>query len=443
MHHELFDMLTEYRRVAAAAPTSFAKSTCTSVGFAMHLILYTPGTKVLLLSNTGSLAVEWLRIVRDYLETDAQLIEDFGDQRTAIWRQDHLVLANGSELTAKGAGFQLRGWRPHVIIADDLENDEGVRSEEQRKKLLDWFNSALTNRLDPKGQLVVIGTVLHERGLLAGLLKRRNWKTKRYQALVGEGEDERSIWPAKWSVEELHKRRAEIGSIAFAKDFMNDPWPESARCFPAEWFANTWVATVPRGVEWYVGLDPAFTQEDTSDYTAWVAGGLHRETGHVYVAAFRDAQWTTYQTIRELLGLKRRFVPLRRVGIEAVAAQRILREVALYTGRQGEGNDLPLLDMPAEGDHVTRARSVSHLCESGRVHFVQGTDRLFANVTEFPQVDHDDLTDGFVYMLKVMMRSYQFGYPVKEPPPDVPPRDPWQPLAGPVARMPGFERLWL
>ena len=40
------------------------------------------------------------------------------------------------------------------------------------------------------------------------------------------------------------------------------------------------------------------------------------------------------------------------------------------------------------------------------------------------------------------MRSYQFGYPVKEPPPDRVPRDPWQPLAGVVTKMPGFERLW-
>jgi len=76
------------------------------------------------------------------------------------------------------------------------------------------------------------------------------------------------------------------------------------------------------------------------------------------------------------------------------------------------------------------------------VHFLLGLDRLFLEVTEFPQVDHDDLTDAFVYMLKVMMKSYQFGYPVEEPPPDMPSRDPWTPLAGAVAKMPGFERLW-
>lgn len=61
--------------------------------------------------------------------------------------------------------------RPDLIIMDDIENDEDVRSFEQRRKLSSWFFSAVSKAGDFYTDIVFIGTVLHKDSLLANLLK--------------------------------------------------------------------------------------------------------------------------------------------------------------------------------------------------------------------------------------------------------------------------------
>jgi hypothetical protein len=71
---------------------------------------------------------------------------DFGDLVSdEKWSQDKIVTSNKVQVFGRGAGQKLRGAkafgsvRPDLIIVDDLENDEQILTEQQRKKLFDWF----------------------------------------------------------------------------------------------------------------------------------------------------------------------------------------------------------------------------------------------------------------------------------------------------------------
>ncbi|SPW34055.1 Uncharacterised protein [Edwardsiella tarda] len=55
-----------------------------------------------------------------------------------------VVTANNVKITVAGSGKKLRGlrhgpYRPDLILLDDIENDENVRSPEQRDKLDSWL----------------------------------------------------------------------------------------------------------------------------------------------------------------------------------------------------------------------------------------------------------------------------------------------------------------
>ncbi len=81
-----------------------------------------------------------------------------------------------------GAGQKLRGrrhgpYRPDLMFFDDLENDEAVRSPEQRKKLETWIKRAALKVGPPDGSMDVIwvGTVLHYDAVLVRAAKSPVW----------------------------------------------------------------------------------------------------------------------------------------------------------------------------------------------------------------------------------------------------------------------------
>ena len=57
------------------------------------------------------------------------------------------------KVEAIGSGKKIRGrkhrnWRPDLLILDDIENDENVRTPEQRAKLDSWFKKAVSKAGD-------------------------------------------------------------------------------------------------------------------------------------------------------------------------------------------------------------------------------------------------------------------------------------------------------
>ena len=70
-------------------------------------------------------------------EENPAIIEDFGFLPGKVWRGNVLVTKSNIKLEAIGSGKKIRGrkhrnWRPDLIILDDVENDENVRTPDQR-----------------------------------------------------------------------------------------------------------------------------------------------------------------------------------------------------------------------------------------------------------------------------------------------------------------------
>lgn len=88
---------------------------------------------------------------------------------------------------AIGSGKKVRGrrhrnWRPDLIVLDDIENDENVNTPEQRRKLKNWFDKAVSKAGDTYTDIMYIGTILHYDSLLNNVLQNPRYKTKKYRA---------------------------------------------------------------------------------------------------------------------------------------------------------------------------------------------------------------------------------------------------------------------
>ena len=183
-------MLTEKgTRSAIAAPRGHAKSTVMSLQNVLHAALFGYKRYILLVSDTEAQAVSFLDAIKNELETNERILADFGEQPGKTWKTGSILLSNGCRIDAVGSGQKLRGRRnyerrPDLILCDDIENDEGVRTAEQRQKTADWFWKAVCKSGDSYTDILVIGTILHHDSLLAGLLENPGFQSRKYRAVL-------------------------------------------------------------------------------------------------------------------------------------------------------------------------------------------------------------------------------------------------------------------
>jgi predicted phage terminase large subunit-like protein len=206
MHKQVLELLCQASgnrgcRIAIAAPRGHAKTTLVSLAYVLWSAIYRREMFILLISATREQAVGLLKNVKEQIQSNDLLRQDFpsicyrpGDRPVPKpWRDHQIVLSNHVCIRALGANQGLRGMRhnehrPSLVILDDLESQELVTSAEQRQKTRDWFEKTLLKAGDPSTNILVIGTVLHQDSLLASLLEDRpgkstGWTSRKYQAI--------------------------------------------------------------------------------------------------------------------------------------------------------------------------------------------------------------------------------------------------------------------
>jgi predicted phage terminase large subunit-like protein len=401
-HIEIYQLLNE-KRLAIAAPRSFAKSTILSLIYPLWLALFSDKKEdIVITSSTSALAEEWLRRIKNELEMNENLVALVGNQQSNKWANDHIILKNGNQIRAKGRGYQIRGFRPTRVVVDDMEDDEGVRSAEQREYLREWFFKALVNTLEQDSQIIVIGTLLHPASLLSDLLKNEFWMSRIYKAL---NEKEESLWEDKWPAEALKMRRREIGTLRFEAEYQNNPlaaldgkWkPEWCQWYDNKELADLYVITT---------IDPAVSQKESADYTAIVTLGLSMEEGKRkrYVLDARQGRWSIKETTEEIIQAWKRYSS-QMIWIEEFGFQQALRQ---YMDAECERQQITLpINRIQLGrgwfkkakDKVTRLLAVTYLGEQGLVYIKRGQNELYDQLITFPWADHDDLVDSFTYAL--------------------------------------------
>jgi predicted phage terminase large subunit-like protein len=195
------------RREVTAAPRGNAKTTIKTTIKTIHAICYGYEKFIVILSNSGPEADEKVRDILIELETNKRLRQVFGqlapikgNRKTGRWGTTDFVTTNKIRVLAKSKGKQVRGlkhghYRPTLIILDDVEAPEEVRTPEQRKKTRDWlFKDVMkAGGLGGKTNVIFVGTVLHQEGLLAELLKNPGWEPHFYRSVIRHA-DRQDLW---------------------------------------------------------------------------------------------------------------------------------------------------------------------------------------------------------------------------------------------------------
>tara|TARA_R100000750_G_scaffold45244_2_gene30377 strand:+ start:1466 stop:3013 length:1548 start_codon:yes stop_codon:yes gene_type:complete len=422
-HKEIMRLLQSELRLCLAAPRGFAKSTITQLIYGLHCLLFNKGEDILTISKSASLATDWLRKIKNEFDNNERIKNDFGnllqwgEKDSKRWTADHIVIQQDgnvySQMRSRGRGCQVRGLRPTKIICDDLEGDEEVRSEDQRKFLKEWFLGSLLNTIKTDQQLVVIGTILHPLALLADIIERKNqfegWEVRKYVAL----DKGKSLWSYRFPVNDLLRRKSEIGVYAFEAEYQNNPISSDTCLWKPEWIKK--YEKLPSGIKIekvFAALDPAASTKQSSDFSAIVVMGIG-EDKNIYELYSTRGHWGTWELIDNILKVQKDYSPIR-FGVEEGALTNIIRPVLIKKTQHDPSLRVPLEAIPLgrytgeqkkvkqATDKYSRALSVIHYWEQ-RVVYLRNQD-LIDEVSTFPTGQHDDFVDACVYCVKMIMR---------------------------------------
>ena len=414
-HKEILDLISDKnnRRIGAIAPRGHAKSTTVDMTYPMWAGCFEQEEFIVIISDTYTQAAEFINALKDEFEHNPKIRWLFGDMKGDDWQDGEFVLSNGIKYAAKGSGMKIRGirhrhTRPTLMIFDDIENDENIKSAEQRQKLYHWFTKAAIPALARGGRAVIIGTILHFDSLVNKVMKQqdvfKSWQTRVFYAITTEEDGtERALWPEHRSLEKLRAMRDDpgdqdfIGSITFAQEYQHKPFSEEDAIIQPDWIKECEPSQVPdkhARLARVLTIDPAASERQTADFTAMIVADLYTD-GNVYIRAIRNQRTSpsvTADTIRELDEIYKPQV----IGIEKGALGLVFRDLL-------EG--LPVIGLEPDKDKVRRLLAVSRFFEAGRVYTVkniQNGQAFREQLIEFPKGTHDDMVDAAAYAVRLL-----------------------------------------
>lgn len=442
LHTYLYDRLPEIvdngegDHEAIAAPRGNAKSTLVTQIFVLWCIVTGRKHYPIIVMDALDQAATMLEAIKAELAFNPRLAMDFPEATGGgrVWQVGTIITANDAKVQAFGSGKRMRGLRhgphrPDLVIGDDLENDENVRSPDQRDKLESWLKKTVLSlgAADDSMDVIIIGTILHYDSVLSRLLKNPLWTSKKFksverwpdnmhlwekweEALLNLGPEvalafynEHKLemdagavvcWPEGQPLYKLMVKRARDGRAAFDSEQQNDP--VSGDDAP---FANSIQFWVNRIKEWvfYGACDPSLGKAGASrDPSAIGIGGFNRHTGVLDVVEAAIKKRLPDKIIEDIIAMQAEYRCVLWV-IETIQFQEFLR-TELVKRSAARGIPVPARAVQPHTDKLLRIETLQPHMANGLIRLHPSQTTLLDQFRHFPKADHDDGPD-MVHML--------------------------------------------
>lgn len=448
LHDYLFKTLPEILQdpksvnMATAAPRGEAKSTLVSQLFTLYCLVTQKKRYALIVMDSIDQAYPMLEAIKVELEFNQRLRIDFPEVagQGRVWQAATIITKANQKVQVAGSGKKLRGlrhgaYRPDLVVLDDIENDEQVRSAEQRDKLHDWLKKTVLplGAAGDKLDVVYIGTILHYDSVLNRTLSSKAWKTAKFKALK-KIPDDMALWDkwedfflnegeavadafyyanqaamdkgseVSWAARPLltlMKIRARDGHATFDSEYQNDPLSSDDAIFAN---AIKYWTELPSDLIYFGAVDPSLGKAGASrDPSAILVGGYQRATGKLYVVEAAIKKRLPDLIIEDTIRLHIQYNFLK-YGGESVQFQEFLNSEIVKRSAQ-RGHPVPVVPIKPNTDKMLRIESLQPHMANGLILLHPSQTTLIAQLRHFPKADHDDGPDC-LEMLWSLARKY-------------------------------------
>lgn len=420
----------EIKRLIINIPPRSLKSTIGTVAFPAFLLGHDPSTKIMAASYSKQLSIKHSMESRLLIESEwykrlfpRTIIADDNNQKsqfTTTLRGHRVATSCGATTTGEGGNF---------LIVDDPHGAADAQSKLIRDSQNTWFDQSFSTRLNDKENdvIIVIMQRLHHQDLTGHLLDKGGWEHLCLPAVFDQkktisiGSFNKTInkgdllQPERESMATLEQTKREMGSYAYAGQYMQEPVPDGGGIFKREWIKLFPMdKELPKFDCILQSYDTALTANTFSDSTAFTAWGIFEHKGNkaaMLIDAWEDRLEYPELKKKVLMEWKTRYGEG-----EGRRADFILIEdkgSGLSLRQDLQRAQIPVRAYnPGRADKISRAHLVTYLFENGLVFMPESdmhrgkpmswAEKVIMQLLAFPNSDHDDFVDSVTQALRYL-----------------------------------------
>ncbi len=409
----------QLQRLIINMPPRYLKSLCVSVAWPAWILGRNASKRIIVASYAQSLSLKHSLDCRQLMSTLWYRKLYPGTELLQGQNEKHkfMTTAYGFRL-AVSVGGAVTGEGGDILIVDDPLNPAQAESSLFRNLANRWFENTFSSRLNDKrrGGIVVVMQRLHSQDLSGYLQEKGNWEmldlsaqAERMQHYIGMDYDYRRsmgecLHEAREDERMLSRMRHEMGSHAFAAQYMQRPVALSGGMVKAEWLGR------------YADIQGALTNPIiTQSWDTAIKAGKNNdpsvcitfaqaETGHYVLDILRE-RLEYPQLRRRLLELAQQWNPQAILIEDKASGQSLLQDLRQST-------QLSVIPRLPKMDKLTRFAAVTPMLEAGRLLLPRQAGWLAEfeqELLSFPESAHDDQVDALSQYLNWVKERERIG----------------------------------
>ena len=438
-HREVASRLLnkEQQQLALVLPRDHAKSTLAATAV-LHKFLFAKKEDpefICWIGEAQDQACDNLNWIANHIEVNPAIHYYFGDLEGSKWTKNEIILANNCRMIAKGTSQRLRGkkqlsTRYTGMILDDFESELNTKTPESRQAIKNWVTAAVYPAIDfdKNGAFLWCnGTIVHYDSFLNGLVRSHiesqhngeefSWDVCTYKAILDDGTP---LWPSRWPLKKLEERKQfyiDSGTPSkFYQEYMNQAKSPEDQVFDEEDInegfyqgnaryeeeSDSWYIKFEDGrkeyINIYIGVDPASTVGTRNDYSVIMVTGVTADNDF-YILEYWRKRVLPMECADEIFRVVKQWGPIRRINIETIAYQEMLRNYIHKMSKQ-EGIFLPGIEKGIKGYGNQKKKDrlfegLQPMFKAGAVHLKKNMHEFIGELLDFPKGSHDDTIDAF------------------------------------------------
>ena len=310
-------------------------------------------------------------------------------------------------------GMRFGEHRPDLIILDDIEDLDSVKTREGRNKTWDWLTGDIIPAGSRSTRIIAVGNLLHEDSVMKRLQRKiENGEMKLTGGVYREypivDVNGKTLWPGRYPTQEAldEEREKTMDEIAWQREYMLKIVASEDQIILRDDIQYYDELPKVRPDRICIGVDLAISQKETGDYSAFVVLYVYNRGDdlRVYVQP-----WPFHSKVgaMELLAQLRSTIDAEK-----------MKKTSVYTFMETNGMQEAIVQImqvshhdiegvPSVNNKAYRLRIASVPIKKKQVFFPrEGCKELIEELVGFGKEKHDDLADAFSISMIQIIEKY-------------------------------------